>query len=733
MLKKLVIALGLSFLMSTAIAQSNLQIPRAQSSPQLSDFVSGVPANSGLKIRDFKQRSPGDGTPASQETSAYLSYDDTHFYAVFVAKDDPALIRAHIAKREDFVGDDFVILELDTFHDKRRSFTFFVNPHGVQLDSKRTEGFDPDYNFDTQWESEGQLTADGYVTRLAIPLKSLRFKNADVQTWGVAVGRVIARLNEESFWPHITKQMAGIVPQFATMTIPEKLSAGRNAQLNPFVYIGNSRALNTDDAGKPLWQQDSKVQVGLDAKWVLGDASAIDLTIKPDFSEVESDEPQIVIDKRYEVLFPEKRPFFLENASFFQTPNPLFFSRRISQPQAGMRLTGRSGSWAYGGLLIDDQAASEDIDATAHIAMARVQNDVNHDVSLGGLVTDRRLADTRDSVAGIDGRYQLDENWIFQMQFARSQTQRGEISERGHLNFLEAKHHGKHLELLLKYLDITQHFADSLAFLPRTDVKQLKQEAKYLWHVEEHDHLQKLGAVLNTDVARNQQNKLQDWTINLGMLAEASRDSWLEVFTRQAFEKYERREYRKQGWLVNAGSSWFDWLSAMTEFGIMDSINYTPAQGLPSFMGRGRSVDLTLTFKPHPQWRLEEKLLWNDLQTTHQTSGVPTDSRSVYRNLMWRTKLSYQHNRFLGVRVIADYHQLVSNPRLSALSSGKQLNTDLQISYMLSPGTSVIAGYGNRQENLALIGNPQHLQRTEDLSLRTGRRAFVKLNYLYQL
>ena len=100
---------------------------------------------------------------------------------------------------------------------------------------------------------------------------------------------------------------------------------------------------------------------------------------------------------------------------------------------------------------------------------------------------------------------------------------------------------------------------------------------------------------------------------------------------------------------------------------------------------------------------------------------------------MWRTKLSYQHNRFLGLRVIADYHQLASNPRLSSLQSGKQLNTDVQVSYLLAPGTSVIAGYGNRQENLALLGNPQHLRRTEDLSLRTGRRAFVKLNYLYQL
>ncbi len=734
MLKKIVMALSLSCMMSTVSAQNSLPIPRAKSAPILADYVAGVPEDAGFKIENFTQRWPRDGVEASRSTTAYLSYDETNFYAVFVAKDDPALIRARIAKREDFEGDDFVVLELDTFHDKRRSFSFFVNPYGVQQDSKRTEGFEPDMNFDTQWESEGQLTPDGYVTLLAIPLKSLRFKNADVQTWGVAVGRVIARLNEESFWPHITKQVAGFVPQLATMTIPERLSSGRNAQVNPFVFLGNSRALNSDDLNRPVWHTENKWQAGLDAKWVLGDASALDVTIKPDFSEVESDEPQIVIDKRYEVLFPEKRPFFLENASFFQTPNPLFFSRRISQPKAGMRLTGRSGTWAYGGLLIDDQAPleSDTEKGNAHIAMARVQNDLTHDMSVGGLLTDRRLAGGRDTVIGLDGRYQWDDNWIFQSQFATSQRQQQSNTVRGHLHYIDAKHLGHQLELQVKYLDISKDFADSLAFLPRTDVKQLQQEAKFLWH-QEHEHLQKLGVVFNSEVARNQDNQLQDWMINAGVLVDASGDSWLELFTRHGFETYAERDYRKQGWMVNAGTSWFKWLSVRTEFGAIDSINYAPAKGLPAFMGQGRSVDLTLTFKPHSQWRLEEKILWNDLQVANDIPAAAPAANTVYRNLMWRTKLSYQHNRFLGLRLIADYHRLASNPRLSALESGKQLNTDFQISYLLAPGTSVIAGYGNRQENLAMVGNPQMLQRTEDLSLRTGRRAFIKLNYLYQL
>ncbi|MBI1834834.1 MAG: hypothetical protein HYR92_03565, partial [Burkholderiales bacterium] len=133
--KSVLLASGLCLslaLCSSVLAQDELMIPRAATPPQLSAYVDSVPASAGLMMHDFRQRVPADGQPASRETRAFLSYDDAYFYAVFVAKDDPDLIRARIAKRENIEGDDLVILELDTFHDKRRSFSFLVNPYGVQ-------------------------------------------------------------------------------------------------------------------------------------------------------------------------------------------------------------------------------------------------------------------------------------------------------------------------------------------------------------------------------------------------------------------------------------------------------------------------------------------------------------------------------------------------------------------------------------------------------------------------
>ena len=233
-------------------------------------------------------------------------------------------------------------------------------------------------------------------------------------------------------------------------------------------------------------------------------------TIKPDFSDVDSDEPQIVVGKRYEVLFPEKRPFFLENSSFFQTPNPLFFSRRIAQPSAGVRVTGRADSWSYGGLLIDDemQADGETNSPKAHISMARVQKDLSSNFSLGALLTDRKAGSQRDTVLGVDARYQYDDNWIFQSQLARSEKQEGQQKQSAHLNYLEAKHQGKHVEYLAKYIDISNGFADRLAFLPRTNYKQFHQEVRYAEHVEGNDFLHRYGLISNGEVSRSQQKRI---------------------------------------------------------------------------------------------------------------------------------------------------------------------------------------------------------------------------------
>ena len=153
----------------------------------------------------------------------------------------------------------------------------------------------------------GKLTANGYAVRMAIPFRSLRFVNTPGQSWGVALGRVIPSDNEESYWPYITKRLNGFVPQFATVTGLNDISPGRNMQVIPYGITTRARFLDTGD-GVPDIQSRSEFRGGLDSKLVLNDTYTVDAAIQPDFSQVESDEPQVTVNQRFEV-FPGAPPF----------------------------------------------------------------------------------------------------------------------------------------------------------------------------------------------------------------------------------------------------------------------------------------------------------------------------------------------------------------------------------------------------------------------------------------
>jgi hypothetical protein len=320
-----------------AVAQTQkLAIPRVTRPPKLEEFLGDNQRTDLAKLTDLRQRDPGDGDPVSQPTTVYLGYDDKNFYAVFICRDDPDKIRAHMSKREDIMSDDAVALFLDTFHDRQRCYEFIVNPLGIQLDGIATEGQNDDFTFDTVWHSEGKLTPSGYAVLIAIPFKSLRFKNSDLQTWGISVARMIQRNNETSFWPFISHKIPAFNSQLAELGGIERISPGRNIQLNPYGFLANAKFL---DQNIPAIKSQTEGRAGLDAKIVFHDSLTLDITVEPDFSQVESDDPQVTVNQRFEVFFPEKRPFFMENAGFFSTPETLFFSRRIANPQFGVRLT----------------------------------------------------------------------------------------------------------------------------------------------------------------------------------------------------------------------------------------------------------------------------------------------------------------------------------------------------------------------------------------------------------
>src|SRR6266403_2217964 len=283
------------------------RIPRVHRAPKLEDFLENQPREAELTVTDFRQNSPGDGAPATEPTTAYLSHDDKNLYVVFVCQDESGAVRAHLSRREGSDQDDGVGVLLDTFRDFHRAYFFFSNPLGVQTDAIYTEGQGYDLSFDTLWGSSGRVTKDGYVVFFSIPFKSLRFSHGPEQTWGVALYRTILRKSEYDYWPYVTQRVQGLAQQFAPVSGLEHVSPGRNIQLIPYGLLASSHFLNQPTNGTaPGFSDVFEHRAGLDAKFVAKDALTFDVTLNPDFSQVESDDPQVTINQRFAVRFPEK-------------------------------------------------------------------------------------------------------------------------------------------------------------------------------------------------------------------------------------------------------------------------------------------------------------------------------------------------------------------------------------------------------------------------------------------
>ncbi|HJQ68392.1 MAG TPA: DUF5916 domain-containing protein [Blastocatellia bacterium] len=737
--RAVMLAAALFFCVGDAPAQQqaqppSLRIPRVTVPPKLEDYLDGESTPGGARVAGFIQREPKDGEPASQETTVYLSYDDKNLYAVFVCKDEPGKVRAHLVKREAIFGDDVVGLLLDTYHDRRRAYEFLTNPLGIQLDGIASEGQDDDFSFDTLWHSEGRVTPFGYVVWMAIPFKSLRFTSDDVQTWGVALGRIMPRTNEEVFWPRITRSVAGFAQQMATLEGLEQISPGRNLQIIPYGFFARARFLD-DQTGR--LRTDTDARAGVDAKIVIKDSFTLDITANPDFSQVESDEPQVTINQRFEVFFPEKRPFFLENAGFFQTPENLFFSRRVADPQFGLRLTGKTGPWALGVLGMDDRAPGRLLDddpldgERAAIGVFRVQRELAEQSSVGLLVTSRDFAATSNRVYSVDTRLKLDQNWVFTGQAISSQTR---LADGTHLSgpayFADMTRSGRTFFYFGNYRDRSPDFRSQLGFIPRVDIRQTEHFARYT-RFPKQSPVQRFGpsayAVANWD----RRGRLQDWTANVGFSAGFARQTSIFVQHSESFELFRDQQFRKRDVYFEFETEWLDWLAFSASYLRGRGVNFFPARERLPFPADTVNGQMQVTFRPTSRFSFEQTYIYNRLRTP---GGLDIDdtpaSTSIFNNHLLRSKVNYQFTRELSLRAILDYDAVLPNTDLVELEREKRLNADLLLTYLLNPGTALYVGYTDGYENLRLDPTNSLFRRAGSPTTSVGRQFFVKMSYL---
>jgi Domain of unknown function (DUF5916) len=705
-----------------------LHIYRAVHPPDLADYVRGVFPEGQEPITKFTQRNPDDGKNASRETRAWLSYDNDNFYVVFLCKAEPKEIRARLSKRDDIFADDSVGIFIDTFRDQKHAYEFLVNPFGIQMDGINTEGQGDDWKFDTYWHSDGRLTPEGYAVRIAIPFKSLRFTAQDMQTWGVALWRSIPGQNETSFWPYITNHVSGFVQQFAEGDGVDGVKPGRNLRLIPYVAFGGSRSLVTPDDVPPSFQSDREKRVGLDAKLVIHDSLTLDATVNPDFSQIESDDPQVTVNQRFEVFFPEKRPFFLENGGYFQTPENLFFSRRISDPEAGARLTGRIGKWSLGILGAGDRGPGKALDPTdpiygdqAAVGVVRIERDLYGQSTVGMFASSYDLGSAHNRVVAMDTRLKLNDNWVVTGQAMYSDTRYDDGTRSVGPGYLVGvNRNGYHFDYFANYEDLNPGFHTDLGFIPRVDVRKGFQHVDYNWRPKS-GRLVSFGPFVNTLGNWNRAGRNADWMGEGGMQFEFRGATFFNVGVNRNYELFDNIGFHKHGTFMFAGTDHFKKVHVDAFFFVGTGVNYSPATGVNAFLTSNENGNMNIVLRPTRRLRLQETYFYTRLAHT-------------FTNHIVRSQANYQFTPSLSMRTIIDYNAVLTNASVVDFDQSKAFTGDLLLAYIPHPGTAVYLGYTNRRENLALtgVGDAVTLARTIAPDLQTGSQVFLKVSYQFR-
>jgi hypothetical protein len=438
---------------ASAAAQNVATASRAPEAPTLDGEVIGDPAwAQAAPITGFTQEQPNEGQPVSERTEVRVIFtNDTLYIGAVMYDSDPSGIIVSDARRDAPLDEtDSFQMIVDTYRDRQNGFVFGTNPAGIEYDAQVTNegeggggfgggqrqsggsGAGFNINWDAAWTVRTKTTDQGWSAEFAIPFRTLRYPSSTSQTWGINFQRNIRRKNERAYWAPIPRQFNLYRLSLAGSMTGLETPALRNFRVTPY-GLGNALA-----SGERPVDAELDYDFGGDVKYSITPSLTLDATVNTDFAQVEVDDQQVNLD-RFNLFFPEKRPFFLENAGFFSVGNPgevdLFFSRRIGIGEDGQsipiigggRVSGKAGKFNVGVLNMQTSDFNDTI-ASTNFSVARVSRDLPNRSSIGAIFTNRQetgdfaLDDGYGRTYGLDGKIGIGQTSVISGFLARTDT-----------------------------------------------------------------------------------------------------------------------------------------------------------------------------------------------------------------------------------------------------------------------------------------------------------------------
>jgi hypothetical protein len=563
---------------------------------------------------------------------------------------------------------------------RQSTYEHQCNPNGTQADAIYSasggENSDPDWI----WYSAGKLTTDGYIVEMKIPLKSLKFKSGNNVMLNMSFFRYISRTGTSAAWPQEDQQNGyfnSLVP-----VVFEKLSPQLRLEVLPaFTYGSIWDRLSPSEWSKP----DHSTQVGVGIKYGITSSIDTEITINPDFSQVESDEFQVLVNQRYPIFFSEKRPFFmgvqnqfnLAGLSGVTNMNTAVHTRNIIDPAWGGKITGDLGKISAGIVAAGDEWPSKELEGKkANFLFGRLKYSLKGDNYIGLIYTGRKFGADSNRVIGGDIRFRVkgNHNIAFNGLFSDSQNPATMNESTGRAFTLVYKNYRKPLDLFFAGEYYTKDFRMDSAYYYRTGITRIsgKIGPKFYPAKEKIPWLMRISYIFSADFTHDHVSKMNDSSFvnELNFLFPLQGSLSLSYTIQE--ESWQGRSFNQANFAASGQVQLTGQLYLGTGISYGKLLYYSGP-----YLGHKTTFFFDATFQPSNKFT-------QNFQYQYQHFTRASDGEPVYDLNILISKTTYQFNKYFFIRSLIQYD-----------SFRKIVLTDILGSFTLIPGTVVYLGYGS--------------------------------------
>lgn len=730
---------------TTFVPQYNptLKAHRAQGEIKIDGQLNDAGWMGAQPAANFTEHSPGQEVAPPVRTEAFVAFDDKNLYLAAICYADPSKVRASLCERERIFDDDNIGFFFDTFGDASRAYIININPYGIPYDAMWSSGWGEDSNFDMVFDSRGIVTDSGYQVEMAIPFANLRFPTKSIQEWKFDFYRHHPReVHYSMSWATYDQDEPCWPCRWGTVTGIEGVKPGKGIELLPSFVAHQSGSVHDGTFPDESFENgDIYGDLSIGGKYSVSSNMTVEATYNPDFSQIEADASQVNVNTTYALSYDEKRPFFQEGIDVFRTNFNAVYTRSINNPDFAAKTSAKFGSTSFaylsahdeqslGILPFEERSAYVPLGKT-FVNMAAVRHAFGNENHVRALITDQRIdGGGSGTLTSFDGRVSLSKSLALRGQFMATHTDEpDDTSMTSYINdmtFADGEHTAaydgesywgtaqlfgvvydpKDFYLYVRAYQRTATYRAANGFQPQNNDRRVIAYASYSIHpsgtiMHSIDQSIELGRLWNWDGTRK-----DEWArLWYGNQLRFAQCNWSVEYLRSR-ERLGGIDFRDI-WAISPSIYVCPW--SPVEVGVSGTYGNQIAR---NYLAMGRQTTVNLWTDIHPT----DRLLIEPSITYTKSRDTQTNEK-FFEGYIAHTRLSYQFNRELSLRLVAEYNDF-----------SERWSIDPLITYRLNPFSTIYAGATYDYDRFHSCG----IEEINTMTCLSQRQFFLKLQYLFQ-